>query len=245
MRARYPATRVGGVRECRRLHGLGPASSCRVFCHCQRLRRHRSAWLQTKFIIATEKARKVLDAADAKVVDCGLHLLLKLRNGTNRSWDLMSTIADSAAFPHWVEHDQLLMTAYNACRASAVIALQYLGRLWLPASRTRRNECANLSPPPRGSSKTCSLTCISPVIHRKDGDCINGSDPNTGPTAELRFGSRQELPSTVLSGPTSTVNGIGEQERDQVASSTPQACWSGRMCEGEGRYHPRRRQSWY
>jgi hypothetical protein len=86
----------------------------------------------------------------------------------------MSTIADSAAFPHWVEHDQLLMTAYNAYRASAVIALQYLGRLWLPANRTRRNECANLSPPPRGSSKTCSLTCISPVIHRKDGDCING-----------------------------------------------------------------------
>jgi len=36
------------------------------------------------------------------------------------------------------------MTAYNAYRASAVIALQYLGRLWLPASRTRRNECGEL-----------------------------------------------------------------------------------------------------
>jgi len=135
-----------------------------VFCHCQRLRRHRSAWLQTKFIIATEKARKVLDAADAKVVDCGLHLLLKLRNGTNRSWDLMSTIADSAAFPHWVEHDQLLMTAYNACRASAVIALQYLGRLAASQQDAQKRVCELVATTKREQQNMLSdlyFTCYS------------------------------------------------------------------------------------
>src|ERR1035438_4546766 len=53
----------------------------------------------------------------------------------------MSTIADSAAFPHWVEHDQLLMTAYNACRASAVIALQYLGRLAASQQDAQKRVC--------------------------------------------------------------------------------------------------------
>lgn len=76
----------------------------------------------------------------------------------------MSTIADSAAFPHWVEHDQLLMTAYNAYRASAVIALQYLGRLAASQQDAQKRVCELVATTKREQQNMLSdlyFTCYS------------------------------------------------------------------------------------